>query len=223
MADGRAAAIGTARGSLLVDWPLRVWHWLLAACVGFSLYSGLSGDLALVDWHMRSGYAVCALLLFRLGWWIWGAPYSRWPHYGFGWRGWQAWLGRMDDGVARVRTAPGAALSLLMIGLFGVQAGAGLMTTDDIFTEGPLVRYAPEAWVSSASSLHRQLYYAVIAALSVHLLAHVAYGVRRNPLPLAMIHGRKPVAMPPTRHRAGRALLTALACGLLVWLGLRWL
>lgn len=221
MAEGQSAA---ARDRVvLVDGPLRLWHWLLAACLSFSLYTGLSGDLALVDWHMRSGYAICALLLFRLGWWFWGATYSRWRHYGFGWQGWRAWLGRAETSARRVRTAPGAALSLTMIALLFLQAGAGLMTTDDIFTEGPLVRYAPEAWVSAASTLHRQLYYLVMGAVGVHLLAHVVYGLRRDPLPLAMIHGRKAASLPPTPHRAGRAVLTALGCALLVWGGVSWL
>ena len=63
------------------DLPIRLWHWTFAACVAFSLYTGLAGDISLMDWHQRSGFAILALLLFRLGWGFWGGRYVRFAHY----------------------------------------------------------------------------------------------------------------------------------------------
>ena len=47
--------------TLIWEWPLRVWHWLFALCIGGSLVTGLSGDIGWMDWHLRLGY--CAIPL----------------------------------------------------------------------------------------------------------------------------------------------------------------
>ncbi len=44
----------------ILDLPIRPWHWAFAACVVFSLYTGLTGDIALMDWHQRSGFVAIA-------------------------------------------------------------------------------------------------------------------------------------------------------------------
>ena len=58
-------------GVLVWEWPLRLWHWLFAGCISGSLYTGLSEDISLLTWHMRFGYCVLGLLMFRLLWAIW--------------------------------------------------------------------------------------------------------------------------------------------------------
>ena len=47
------------------DLPTRLFHWSLALGVVCLAVSGLIGGNAMV-WHFRFGYAVLALLLFRL-------------------------------------------------------------------------------------------------------------------------------------------------------------
>lgn len=42
------------------DLPIRLWHWAFAACVVSSLYMGFAGDVALMDWHQRSGFVAIA-------------------------------------------------------------------------------------------------------------------------------------------------------------------
>jgi hypothetical protein len=60
----------------------------------------------------------------------------------------------------------------------------------------------------------------IIAAILVHLSAHAVYALSRDPTPLSMFTGRKPVSVPPTGQRWMAALLTALATVALVWSGL---
>jgi len=62
------------------DLPTRVFHWALALCVISSIVSGLSGGNALV-WHFRLGYAVFALLAFRLLWGMVGGHWSRFANF----------------------------------------------------------------------------------------------------------------------------------------------
>ena len=45
--------------------PTRLFHWALAACVDWPGDHRQIGG-ATIDWHARIGYAVLALLLFRL-------------------------------------------------------------------------------------------------------------------------------------------------------------
>jgi len=58
------------------DLPTRVFHWLLAGLVIFSVVSGHIGGNAIV-WHMRSGFAIFTLLAFRLIWGFVGGHWSR--------------------------------------------------------------------------------------------------------------------------------------------------
>lgn len=215
--DDDAAAAG-APLTLVWDWPLRLWHWVFALCVAGSLTTGLLGDITLMEWHMRLGYAAIGLLGFRLGWALWGARYARWHTFVLSPRRFAAFLrGRGHDWV---RTAPGAALVLAMLGAIAFQAGTGLFTSDDIFTDGPLVRQASSDTVSTLSSLHRQSYWLVLGLIGLHITAHLAYALRRDPTPLGMFTGRKPFAGAPTRHLWLRGVATAAAAAAAVWWGL---
>jgi cytochrome b len=60
------------------DLPTRFFHWTLAAGVVALGISGTVGGNAMV-WHFRLGYAVLALLLFRL---VWGLVGGRWSRFG---------------------------------------------------------------------------------------------------------------------------------------------
>jgi cytochrome b len=197
------------------DGPLRLWHWSFAACIGCSLYTGLSGDIGLIQWHMRSGYAVLGLLVFRLGWLCWGGLHARWSTFRITPARAIAFLRGVP--VPGARTAPGVALVIGMFMAVGLQAVAGLFTSDFIFTDGPLVRHASSATVKLMSGLHHQVFWVIVALIGVHLTAHVVYGIRRDPTPLSMITGSKRVDVPPTPHFWVRGLLTAAGAGALVW------
>lgn len=209
--------------TLIWEWPLRVWHWLFALCIGGSLVTGLSGDIGWMDWHLRSGYCACGLLLFRLLWGFFGGAYSRWRNYRPSpTRIVQHFRGAATTGA---HTAPGIALVLLLLGAVLVQAVTGLFTTDDIFIEGPLVRYADDAVVSTMTAIHHRAFYLVIAAIAIHLSAHLVYGLRGSRMPLSMFSGRKAVAQTVTQtpSRGWQGLLTAaLVVGFIVG-GLEWL
>lgn len=204
--------------TLVWDWPLRLWHWAFAASITASLVTGLMGDIALMEWHLRLGYTAIGLLLFRVGWALWGGRYARLASF----RTSPARLlahfrGR---GGSEPRTAPGVALAVLLIVLVAVQAVSGLYTTDEIFTEGPLVRHAEESTVEFMSATHHRVFWGVLALIGVHLTAHTVYGLRRDPTPLSMFTGKKRVAAGPVRHLAVRGLVTAAAAAAAVWWGL---
>lgn len=216
---------GNALRPRVWELPLRLWHWAFAACVAFSLYSGLAGDIALMQWHLRSGFAVIALLLFRLAWGFWGGRYARFRSYAttprrvFHWLR-QALRQRRPPGAGEGRpedphTAPGIALVALLFLAVAGQAVSGLFASDDIFTHGPLHRRADENLAATMDWIHHRMFWVVLALIGVHLAAHTAYAALRDATPLAMITGRKATAMPGTEQRLLRGAVTlALAAGL---------
>ena len=208
------------QGPLIWDWPVRIWHWLFACAIVFSLYSGLQGDIGLMAWHQRSGLLLLGLLSFRLGWGLWGGRYARWGNY------WTTPLQFVDHfrgrGDKSAHTSPGIAMAAMLIAATTVQVGTGLFATDDIFTEGPLHNYASAEFARVANWIHHRLHWLILGGLGVHVTAHAVYGfVLRDRTPLAMFTGRKPGRehLPSTRSfwfRAGVTLILAVAVVLLV-------
>ncbi len=205
-------------GVLVWEWPLRLWHWLFAACISGSLYTGLSEDISLLAWHLRLGYCVLGLLLFRLLWAIWGGRHARFSSYATSPGRILAYFKGIP--ATGAHTPPGSALILIMWLLVTMQVLAGLFASDEIFTEGPLARYGSDEWVALMTGAHHRIFWLIIAAILVHLSAHAVYALRRDPMPLSMFTGRKPASVPPTDQRWIAALLTAFAAVALVWSGL---
>lgn len=190
------------------DWPLRLWHWAFAGFIAFSLYSGLSGDIGLLEWHQRSGLVLLGLLVFRMGWGLWGGRYARFRHY---WTTPSAFIGHFRRrGRPGAHTSPGVALAVVLVAAAAVQVGTGLVTTDDIFTEGPLHRYVSDELARTGTWLHHRMHWLVLGAGVVHLAAHAVYALMRDPTPLAMFTGRKRLELPATPHFWVRATVTSL-------------
>jgi cytochrome b len=198
------------------DLPLRIWHWAFALCIGGSLYTGLSGDIALIERHQQLGYCMVGLLLFRMAWGMWGGRYGRFREYRFS-PGKVVAHFRKGEPSTTAHTAPGAAIAIVFMLLAVVQASTGLFATDDIFTEGPLTRYVEDATASNMTWIHHRVFWLILVAIAVHLTAHVVYALRGDSMPLAMFTGRKAVKLEPTQSRLLAGKLTAAAAAGLVW------
>ncbi|MEJ2459513.1 MAG: cytochrome b/b6 domain-containing protein, partial [Novosphingobium sp.] len=60
------------------DPAIRLFHWLLVGFVGFSWWTGEQHDM---EWHRLSGYAILALLVFRLFWGFAGPHTARFGQF----------------------------------------------------------------------------------------------------------------------------------------------
>jgi cytochrome b len=199
------------------DLSLRIWHWLFATTITFSLVTGLSDDLTLIDWHLRSGYTVVALLTFRLCWGLFGTRFARFSAY----RTSPAALLEHLKGTsgAQVHTAPGVVMAWSVWLTCVVQAGCGLFSSDDIFTEGPLARYASDIQIDTASYIHARAYWLLIGMIGIHLTAILWYGlVRRDALALSMFTGRKSVPAEAVAAQPAATLCAWLAAILVLGL-----
>lgn len=212
----------TPKTALTWDWPHRLWHWLFAACICVSLYTGLDGGVGAMDVHITSGVAVIGLLLFRFGWALWGGRHVRVTQYRTSASAiYEHFRGAIDRRTAH--SAPGAAMALAMFGIVFLQAATGLFSSDDIVTDGPFVHLANSAGVDLATAIHTRVYWVVLALVATHVCAVAWYAWRRDPVASSMLTGRTATTLPAIdRHHWIRATLTLFAAALIVWVGTRW-
>ena len=59
------------------DLPTRLFHWSLVSCVATALITGYITPEWWMGLHLAAGYAIVALLVFRLVWAFFGSQYSR--------------------------------------------------------------------------------------------------------------------------------------------------
>jgi cytochrome b len=171
------------------DLPTRLFHWLLVLAVIGSFVSVKLGGNAMI-WHGRFGYLVLALIFFRIIWGFVGTYHARFVHFI---RSPKAILAYLKNSVETPGHSPVGAISVLvLIGLFLIQALAGLFASDDIAFDGPLAKYVASSWVELLTSLHRWNEWVLLALVGVHIGAILYYKyAKRINLISAMITGDK--------------------------------
>ena len=192
-----AAGRGVPRRVRAWDLATRLFHWLLVTLIASAyLTRAYSGDPTLY-WHRINGYALLALLLFRLMWGFAGSSTSRFAAF-------VPWPGPALRYVgALVRHRPmhylghnplGAALIFAMLLAVAAQAVAGLFTTDDVLAQGPLHDHAPDWLDGRMGAYHAQGFWIILALAAVHIVANLVYHfVMKDKLISAMVTGEKPV------------------------------
>ncbi|NBU24412.1 MAG: cytochrome B [Gammaproteobacteria bacterium] len=218
---------GTEQGARQVwDLPVRLMHWgLVLAVLGSWLTRKLEGDW--FAWHIRCGYAVLLIAATRIVWGFVGTRHARFSDFV---RGPSAILRYLRDGTDAAgqrivgHNPLGALMVLAMLAMLLAQATLGLFANDQVFSTGPLYGYVSAATSDRLTSLHKQLFDVIVAAIVVHVVAAVFYLlVRRENLILPMVTGRKPgESLPPGATDIGpsRTLLAAAiaaALGALLW------
>lgn len=204
------------------DLPTRLFHWLLAFSLVGLLVTGNIGGLWM-DWHMRIGFFVLSLLLFRLMWGFMGGWWSRFAHFLYSPRSVVVYLKGQSPVEHRVGHTPLGALSVFaLLAVLLLQVSSGLFTDDAIFYAGPLVGVASDPLIEMASRYHQGIgKFLVIGLVVLHLLALVIYKLFfKQALVAAMVHGDKTLAeaAPASSDRLFDALKAAflylIACAL---------
>ena len=168
------------------DVPVRVFHWLLAAAFAGALLTAESERLRVT--HVRLGYAIAGLVLFRIVWGFAGSRYARFSSFVTGpsavWRYLRAvptarpehHVGHNPAGAAVILALLGLALTTGLTGWLGYEAIAGDWVTD----------------------IHELSAYAMLALVGVHVAGVVLASLRhRENLVAAMVTGwkRAPTAL----------------------------
>lgn len=206
------------------DLPTRLFHWTLALLVVFSVATAKIGG-NWMHWHMWSGYAILALLVFRLLWGFAGSRYALFAQFVRGPRTVLAYL-RAPQGAGRRHPGHnplGAWSVLALLATLLVQASTGLFANDEIATEGPLSKFVSGATASLMTRIHALNQNVIYALVALHLaaIAYYFFGKREN-LVAPMITGfKRGIAADPAQDdaltRARAAVLALLAAGLVAY------
>lgn len=141
------------------DLPTRLFHWTLAVLVIAAIVTERVGGSA-IDWHFRIGYAVLALVFFRLVWGLIGSRYARFASFIFSPATIFAYAtGRKHDHAATFHGHnPVGSLSVFaLLSVVLAQSASGLFANDDIASEGPLVHFISKELSDSVTWFHAQI------------------------------------------------------------------
>jgi cytochrome b len=200
------------------DLPTRVFHWALVACVlGLAITSYAPGSW--IDWHARLGYAVLALLLFRIVWGFVGGRWSRFASFLYSPRTVMDYLRGKSHPDHLIGHNPLGAFSVFaMLAFLAAQVGTGLVSDDEIAFTGPLNRFVASSKGLAATWYHKQIGQWVLLALVLLHVAAILYYLwkKKDNLAGAMVHGDKAVtaAVQPSRDDAASRLVALAIFGL---------
>lgn len=200
------------------DLPTRLFHWALVACVIGLVVTGKIGGNAII-WHSRLGYAVMALLMFRLVWGVIGGRWSRFASFLYGPRSVVNYLrgkAHPDHLIGHNPLGAGSVFAMLLV--LVAQVGTGLITDDEIAFTGPLNKFVSSANGLLATWYHKDVgQWLLLGLVALHVAAILFYLWRKKDnLIKPMVQGDKlvPHAAVSSRDDAASRLVAAVVLGL---------
>lgn len=196
--------------SILVwDAPVRVFHWLLAACFIGAFVTAESERWRLL--HVTLGYTVGGLVVFRLLWGLLGTRYARFRSFVRGPRAVKAYLLSLWRGQASHSVGHNPAGALAIVGLLAaalVLVASGWATFHDL----------GGGWLEE---LHEGVANAMLALVAVHVVGvAVSSRLHHENLVRAMVTGRKQGTPEDGIRQAWRsvaALMVVAVAGFWTW------
>jgi cytochrome b len=196
------------------DLPTRLFHWLIVIFVVVSFATGMVGG-NWMSYHLKSGYIILTLLLFRLIWGFWGGRYSRFVTFV---RGpiavmqYAKTLLRKDSPKLLGHNPMGGWSVMAMLAALFVQVGTGLFANDDIATQGPLYGWVSKATSDWLTGIHLFNKGVILFLIALHLSAVFFYLlIKHDNLIVPMVTGRRPWSedAPSSIYKIWQAVLTA--------------
>lgn len=207
--------MGAEDGERLIavwDLPIRVCHWLAVALVA-AAYA--TERLNWMDWHVRAGYALLAVLLFRVAWGFVGGETARFARFLAPPRlaaRHLAHLFRRERDTEVGHNPAGGWMVVALLALMLGQTLSGLYVSNDIADEGPLTEIVSAPLANAIEAAHdRFLWDALLAAIVLHIAAILVYAaIKRHDLVRPVVTGRKRLRIgirPPALAGAMRAVI----------------
>jgi cytochrome b len=210
---------GTKGGETKVwDGGVRLFHWLLVACVAVTIYTGFFGRKNQIDFHVIAGTAIAALVILRLIWGGLGSTYARFSS--FVCSPLTALRHTRDLAAGRAHASMGHnplggwMIIVLLLVLIAICI-TGVISLGGVVKEGPLAYITTFATGREARFYHYYLALALAALSVLHILGALFESVRtRENLARAMVTGRKRVrpdagTAAPRNAKPVAALVTA--------------
>lgn len=209
------------------DLPVRIFHWLLVLTI-IAAYATNSLGVSYFKYHVWCGYMVIVLVCFRVLWGFVGTYHARFtsfirnPVTAFKYA--MSYFKRNSSHYAGHNPLGAVMVVILLVGLL-VQAISGLFANDEIFNLGPLYGYVSNELSLRLTSLHRQLFYWILGAIALHVLAvlvHVFF--KRENIIKAMLTGKKNFTFySEVRPITSSKIWLAIAILILLSAGLAWI
>lgn len=198
------------------DPAVRFFHWSQLLLLCGLWYTGTEG---LMDWHQLLAYCLASVLVARILWGLYGSRSARFIEFAASPK--RAWnYFRHPTAVMGHNPASSYMIFALLL-LVSMQLVSGLMTTDYIFTDGPLVRYVSSDVVSLATRWHKLGIELIIMASAVHVTAALWHSWRHHNVILGMLNGKLTNAaeayVAPTKASWSYFLLVAIFLAVLYW------
>ena len=155
------------------DLPLRLFHWLLVACIVGSLISVNIGGNA-IEYHAYFGYSILTLLIFRLVWGFVGSTHARFASF---FPSPAKIMNYLQGNSPRVlgHNPIGALSVFALLFVLCVQVFTGLFVDDEIAFQGPFAKYASNSVVSFLSEIHEGNQVVIYTLITIHIAAIWAY------------------------------------------------
>ncbi len=213
--------IATSRARIW-DLPTRAFHWLLVLAVIIAAKTGFFGPANSLDWHLWSGYAIGALIVFRFVWGLFGSEFSRLDRL----FGALRQLPEHAGGLLRLRPKhylghnPAGSLMIIALALVLLAITAtGIIVLGGVEKQGVLAAVTSYDLGHLAKGAHQLLAYLLMAMIVGHLVG--VFGeilLLRVPLVRGMITGWLPVPSDTLRSkwRPARPMLALLGAGFAV-------
>lgn len=179
------------------DLPTRLFHWVLVVLILLQFGTGQWGWLDMY-WHMRFGYTVLALLLFRIAWGFVGSDTSRFTQFVrspmHAWRFFKASLTDREQRTFGHNPLGGWSVLAMLASLL-LQVTTGLFSSDDIITFGPFSGWVSESTVSLMTRIHHWNRIVLLVLIGLHIAAVMTHLIgKRENLITPMITGDKRVS-----------------------------
>jgi len=149
------------------DLPIRLFHWLLVACIVGSLICVNIGGNA-IQWHAYFGYSILTLLIFRIIWGFIGSTHARFASFLPNREAITNYLqGKSPRFLGHNPIGALSVFALLLV--LSVQAVTGLFVDDEIAFQGPLSKYLSESSVSFLSEIHESNQVVIYTLIAIHI------------------------------------------------------
>lgn len=167
------------------DPAVRFFHWSQLLLLIGLWYTGTEG---LMDWHQLLAYTLASILAARLLWGVYGSRSARFREFAASPK--RAWHYLRHPTPVMGHNPASSYMIFALLLLVSLQLISGLMTTDHIFTDGPLVRYVSSDVVSLATRWHKLGIDLILIASAVHVAAAVWHSWRHHNVIMGMLHGK---------------------------------
>ena len=202
------------------DLPTRLFHWLTVLLVAGAY---VTQRFNWIDWHVRFGEALLALVLFRILWGCFGSETARFRSFVASPAAALRHLRhvfRREADLQVGHNAAGGWMVLLLLALLFIETLSGIYVYNEVADEGPLSVWVPAAVANAISTVHALGWDVLAIAVVLHVCAIALYALAKghNLLsPMLSGHKRLPASIrAPSRASMWLAFLTLCGAAIVV-------